>query len=45
MGGKAAGFSGFFWNLWALIVFKNIKLFEASHFLCPNKFGHNPVSL
>jgi hypothetical protein len=35
----------FFWNLWGLIVFKNIKLFEASHFLCPNKFGHNPVSL
>ena len=36
---------GFFGNLWALIVFKNIKLFEAGHFLCPNKFGHNSVSL
>ena len=36
---------GFFGNLWALIVFKNINLFEAGHFLCPNKFGHNSVSL
>jgi hypothetical protein len=26
-----------FGNLWALIVFKNIKLFEVGHFLCLNK--------
>ncbi len=34
-----------FGNLWVLILFKNIKLLDVGHFLCLNKFGHNPVSL